>query len=237
MTAPDRQPTDAPLERRHRLEAATELSAAIAHELRMPLTGIASAAQLLRYRAHEDPVLERNVGRILREVERLNRVASTLLDYGSPQPPRLAPGDPDAVWDAVLDDHRGLLESRALAVTRTRATPPARCALDAAQLAQALGNVLTHAIDAAPEASDLALTSEVLPDGTWRCRLRRGGPPLAPDALARAFELFAPAGPGGAGVALALAERRVEALGGTVTLASDAAHGTVATVTLPPARA
>ena len=245
MPDSDRQPPDvAPdaaraqrLERQHRREGAAELSAAVAHELRMPLTGISSAAQLLRFRAHEDPVMEKNVGRILREVERLNRVANALLDYGSPEPLRLAPGDPDAVWSDVLDANRGPLESRALLVTRTRADPPARCALDAAQLAQAFANMLANAIDAAPEASDLALTSETLPDGAWRCRLRNGGAPIAPDALPRIFEIFVAARPGGAGIGLALCQRIVEAHDGTIAIDSDAASGTTATVSLPPARA
>ena len=52
------------------------LARAIAHEIRTPLAGISSAAQLLRFRATEDPVVERNVGRIMRETERLARIAA-----------------------------------------------------------------------------------------------------------------------------------------------------------------
>jgi signal transduction histidine kinase len=141
------------------------------------------------------------------------------------------------VWDAVLDGSRGQLESRALVVARTRATPPARCALDATQLAQAFGNVLANAIDAAPEASDLTLASETLADGSWRCHLRNGGPPIPPDALSRVFELFVPARPGGDGIGLALSQRIVESHDGTITIDSAAGSGTTVTVTLPPARA
>ncbi|HEU4629974.1 MAG TPA: HAMP domain-containing sensor histidine kinase [Gemmatimonadaceae bacterium] len=224
------------LTHRQRQDAAAALAAGAAHELRTPLTGIASAAQLLRFRAREDPVVEKNVGRILREVERLSRVATVLLEYGRPEPVRLAPGDPEAVWDAVLAAHRGQLESRALAVARTRAQPPARCALDATQLGQAFATLLGAAIDAAPEASDLALHGETLPDGTWRCRLHRAGPPIPADALPHVFQLFAPAAPGGSGIGLALCQRVVEAHDGTIGLASDAAQGTTVTVTLPPAR-
>src|SRR5829696_1819674 len=115
------------VEQKRRLEAIGEVSAGVAHELRNPLFGISSAAQLLRFRTREDPVVEKNVGRILREVERLNRMVTALLEFGRPNPLRLAPGDPDAVWDEVLDTHRGRLESRALHLRRTRAETPARC--------------------------------------------------------------------------------------------------------------
>src|SRR5215210_3259089 len=104
------------------LEAIGEVSAGVAHELRNPLFGISSAAQLLRFRVKDDPVVEKNVGRILREVERLNGMLTSLLEFGRPRPPRLERADPDAVWDDVLEGERGLLESRAILLERTRAT-------------------------------------------------------------------------------------------------------------------
>src|SRR4029079_19202894 len=78
------------LTQRRRLEAIGEISSGIARELRNPLFGISSAAQLLRFRVRDDPVVERNVGRILREVERLNGVVTSLLEYGQPEPMRMA---------------------------------------------------------------------------------------------------------------------------------------------------
>jgi len=221
------------VERARRHEAVGEVAAGIAHEVRNPLLGISSAAQLLRFRAQQDPVVEKNVGRILREVERLNRLVTALLDYGRPEPAQLAPGDPDLVWDEVLETNRGLLESRSLALARTRATPPARCAIDAAQLAQLLAHVLGNAADAAPPATDLTLTTTRLPTGAWRCRLHNGGAPIPPDLLPRIFELFVAARPGGTGIGLAICRRIAEAHHGTIALASSTERGTVVTIELP----
>jgi signal transduction histidine kinase len=197
------------------------------------LFGISSAAQLLRFRIREDPVVEKNVGRILREVERLNSMVTALLEYGRPTPVRLRPSDPDAVWDDVLELHRGQLESKALGLARWRATPAARCPLDAEQLAQVFANILINAIDAAPEGSDLALTSVALPGGAWRCRLHNGGPAIPADVLPHVFELFYSTKPGGTGIGLALCQRIVEEHGGTVTIESSEERGTTALVTLP----
>ncbi|HEX6057517.1 MAG TPA: ATP-binding protein [Gemmatimonadaceae bacterium] len=226
---------DAHAEQRRRLEAVGELSAGIAHELRNPLLGISSAAQLLRFRAREDPVVEKNVGRILREVERLNRTVTALLEYGRTDPLRLAPGDPDVVWDTVIEEHRGQLESRSLHLERVRATRPAACPIDAEQLAKALHGALVSAIDAAPTASDLRLDSEILGDGGWRCRLHDSGAAIPADVLPRVFELFFAARPGGAGIGLALCRRIVEEHRGTVGVESAADRGTTVTITLPPA--
>jgi len=223
------------VEQKRRLEAIGEVAAGVAHELRNPLFGISSSAQLLRFRAREDPVVEKNVGRILREVERLNRMVTALLEYGRPSASRLTPGDPDAAWDEVLDSYRGRLESRSLSLTRVRATPPARCAYDPEQLAQVYVNILVNAIDAAPEASDLTLASAVLPNGAWRCRLTNGGPAIPPEALARVFEIFYSSKPGGTGIGLALCQRIIEEHRGTIALESAPECGTTVVITLPPA--
>jgi signal transduction histidine kinase len=221
------------VEHKRRLEAIGEVAAGVAHELRNPLSGISSAAQLLRFRVREDPVIERNVGRILREVERLNRMVTALLEYGRPDAVHLAPGDPDAVWDDVLEAQRGLLESRALVIHRTRAEHRVRCAIDAEQLGQLFVNLLVNAADAAPEASDLTLASFALPGGGWKCRLHNGGPAIPPEALARAFEIFFSSKPGGTRIGLALCQRIVDEHGGTIAIESASEKGTAVTVMLP----
>jgi signal transduction histidine kinase len=221
------------LTRRRRLEAIGEISAGIARELRNPLFGISSAAQLLRFRVRDDPVIERNVGRILREVERLNGVVSSLLEYGRPEPMHVSAADPDAVWHSVLTAKRGLLESRALVMRHRPAEPRASCDIDIEQIGQAFANVLSNAVDAAPEGSDLTLTSVTLPNGGWRCHLHNDGPPISPELLPRVFELFFSTKPGGAGVGLALCQRILDDHGGSIQLESMADSGTTATINLP----
>jgi signal transduction histidine kinase len=220
-------------ERRRRHDTVGEVAAAVARELQTPVHGISSAAQLLRFRVHDDPVLERNLGRIVREVERLNRLVAELLDFGRPTLPRLATRDPDAVWDGVLESARGPLESKSLLVQRERAHPAAHCRLDAELLAQAFRHVLANAIDAAPDASDLTLASATQPDGSWRCTLRNAGAPLADETRDRAFDVFYTTKPGGIGLGLALCQRIVDLHGGSIVLENAQPEGVVLTITLP----
>jgi len=221
---------------RDRAKASQRVATAIAHELRNPVFAIASAAQLLRYRVSDDPLVDRNVGRILREAERLNVLVSALLEYGRPAPVLLAPADPDDIWTDVIAAQRGRLESKALLLRHTPAAPRARCELDVEQLAHACANVLENAIEAAPEGSDLSIDSTIGTDGVWQCRVHNDGPAVPAELLPHVFEPLVTSKPGHVGIGLAVAQRIIGEHGGTVALDSSQNLGTTLTIVVPAAR-
>jgi signal transduction histidine kinase len=225
------------VEQKRRLEAIGEVAAGVAHELRNPLFGISSAAQLLQFRAREDPVVEKNVGRILREVERLNRMVTSLLEFGRPNAAHLRPVDPEQVWDDILDGERGRLEHKQLTLRRTRCEPTTRCLIDAEQFGQVCRNVLVNACDAAPDGSELILLAHPSPLGGWRSRLTNGGPAIPPDVLPHVFEFFYSTKAGGSGIGLALCQRIMDEHMGTILIDSAPDLGTTVTLTLPPSAA
>lgn len=221
---------------RARVKAAQDAAAGIAHELRNPIFAIASAAQLLRYRLGDDPVVEKNLGRILRESERLNAIIGALLDFGRPAPLHLAPGDPDETWLEVLHASRGILESRAIVVQHAPSDPRARCDIDADQLAQAFTHLLDNAIDAAPEGADVTLLSGTSADAVWECTLDNPGGAVDAEILARAFEPLSSTKPGHAGIGLATARRIITEHGGDIQLRALSSGGASVAVRLPVTR-
>ncbi len=221
------------VEQKRRLEAIGEVAAGVAHELRNPLFGISAAAQLLRAQGRDDAAVERNVERMLREVDRLNAMLSSLLVYGRPQPLRLSDGDPDDVWDDVIESNRARLDDAGLTVIRARTSAAVRLPFDPAQFRQVCLNVIGNAIDAAPRASAITLQSSVLPNGAWRCRIQNGGTPIPPEALPRVFEIFYSLKGGGTGIGLALCQRIIEEHLGTISIESQAELGTAVTIVLP----
>lgn len=210
--------------------AIQDVAAGLAHELRNPVFSIGSAAQLLRYRVGDDPVIESNVGRILREVERLNALVSALLEYGRPAPLNMAEGNPDQAWEKAIAGQRGAMEGKGLKLER-RGDHAARRHIDEEQLSHAFANFFTNAIEAAPPHSTLVLTTMPESDGGWRCVLTNAGAPIAADFLPHACDLLTTTKPGHAGIGLPVAQRIIAAHGGTVDLSSDAS-GTSVTVVL-----
>src|ERR1041384_2102984 len=130
---------------RERVHAMEALAAIIAHALRGGVMGGPAAARLLRYSVPQDPVAEKSLGRILQEAERLSALHDALTEYATELPPRLGPGDPDAVWVAVLRPMRGAVEAKGVQVTHAAASR-ASVRLDGDQLARSFERALHHAL-------------------------------------------------------------------------------------------
>lgn len=155
---------------RERVQAMESLAAVIAHELRAGVLGVTSAAQLLRYSVPSDPVAEKSLGRILLEAERLSALHEALSEYATELPPRLSPGDPDALWRGVTRAVRGALEAKSVAVTHSAADPPASVPLDAEQLGRAFERTMYHALSRVQSGAGLDAVSSA-DDQWWTCTI------------------------------------------------------------------
>ena len=75
--------------RSERLAALGRMVAGMAHEIRNPLNAIRGFSQHLKSRFAPESVEMRSVDTIIREVDRLNRVITELLDFSKPRDPEL----------------------------------------------------------------------------------------------------------------------------------------------------
>lgn len=220
---------------KRRLDAISDASAAIAHELRNPILGISSAVQLLRFRSRDDPVVERNVGRILREVEKLNGMVNDLVEYARPRPLVLEAGDPATVWDRVIEGNRGLVESGGLQFRRTR-EGSARVMFDPERLGHAFLAVLALAAEGAQPGSTLAMHSRVLSGDTWHCTLHSDGWTIPAEEMTRMFDILHSSRKTGRTIGLALCRRILDQHGGGIALTSVPGEGTTISISLPLAQ-
>lgn len=235
------------LKERDRLAALGEMAAGLAHEIRNPLGAIKSAAQYLdpgRMKGDEGEFLQV----IVDEVDRLNHVVTTFLDYARPFRGTFAPFD---LNDAL---------TKTVKLLRAREIPPdvrVRLALsrnlprvmgDAEHIRQVILNLILNAVQAMDSKGRLVISTRAsragvestLHDGTGRegmveMRIKDSGPGIPPDVLKSIFIPFFTTKDKGTGLGLAICQRIVQSHGGVVEVRNRRGRGAEFTVKLPVA--
>ena len=233
--SPSRRPT--PTSPRERVKVSQDIAAALAHELRDPVYGITSAAQLLRYRITDDPVVEKNIGRIMREAERLNAL---VCDTARIRPPRAGSARAGESRRRVGRGPGRVTAARSRAKHSSPDTrPPSRahvCDVDRrASSARRFSNALVNAIEAAPEGTDLAIAVLDAPTAAGSRPSETTDRPSRRKSSPQAFEPLVSTKAGHPGIGLAIAHRVICDHGGSIALDSAQGIGTTLTFSFPPA--
>ena len=221
-----------------RLRAASEFVANAAHELRTPLAAIVSGIEVLAAGAKDIPAeRDRFLAHVAREADRLTRLSSALLQLARLQSGVEAPRTEVIPLAPVLAGVAGGLRPAEGVRVSVRCPTAAAAIASRGLLEQALTSVAGNAARYT-DAGRITL-SVAQPNGRVRIRVRDTGRGMAPEAVQRASERFYrgdPAGPTGFGLGLAIARESVEAMGGSLVLASDVGQGTTVDIVLPAAR-
>jgi two-component system sensor histidine kinase HydH len=143
------------LRRHERLATLGQLSAGVAHEIRNPLAGIGTSAQVLLRRFEPRDERARFVKVILDEVARLDRLVTNLLHYARPRTPQLKPGRlADCVRRVIELSGESFAQSGVQ--TRVEASPGLSPVwIDVDLVVQVLLNVTLNAVQAMPRGGTL----------------------------------------------------------------------------------
>ncbi len=204
-----------------RLAAIGEMTAAISHNIRNPLSGIRSAAQLLERRAEGE---ERRLARgIVESVDRLERWIRHLLrmDETMPGTEFLVPLALRDVVERAIRAVSPVAAGRNVKVGFDPADPAARVNGDAGLLEQAVVAVLTNAIEASPPGGKVTVglrPTDFLQRPAWEVLVRDEGPGIADELASRVFDPYFSTKQTGFGLGLASAMRIVRRHHGTITL-------------------
>jgi len=217
----------------------------VSHELRTPLNAVLGFAQLLELdQAHPlAPTQRRQVGLIREAGSHLLEMIGDLLDVSLVDAGRLPLQSRALPLAPLLAQCVALVQPQAEAAAVVIAPPccPETLAVqaDATRLKQVLLNLLSNAVKYNRPGGQVRLSVRVGADGLAGMEVLDTGLGIAPEHLSRLFEPFNRLGREhgpvpGVGLGLALSQRLVEAMGGTLGATSDAT-GTRFLVRLPMA--
>jgi two-component system, NtrC family, sensor histidine kinase HydH len=234
------------MQERDRLAVLGQMAAGLAHEIKNPLGAIKGAAQLLgdaRSAEQLGPADREFLGIILEEVERLDRVVGSVLDYARPSKADVGSVDANVVVRGTLK----LLASDRAEVSDARTDLDAelpRVRADAEQLRQVLINLIRNAVQAMGASGTVYVSTrtrqERQPLGrdptTWvEIAVRDEGPGIAPHVMKNLFVPFVTTKDRGTGLGLAISQRVVAEMGGRIDVTSRTGRGSTFTVLLPAA--
>jgi two-component system sensor histidine kinase PilS (NtrC family) len=220
---------------KERMAALGRLSAAIAHEIRQPLTSMTGALkELARFAPLEDDD-KKLVQIVSRESQRLNQIITEFLNYSREK--SYAFTDVDVL--SLMEETLVLIERNAVAsgnvrIERHFAQRPLRARADRDAIKQVFWNLCNNALRAMPNGGVLSVRAEAA-QGSIQISIHDTGPGLEPGAAARIFEPFQSGFPGGTGLGLAIVYQILQAHRGRIHVETRPGSGAEFVVDLPAA--
>src|SRR5882724_257313 len=217
----------------HRLAAAGRLVSGVGHEVKNPINAIVVHLEVLRQKLKEiDPDARRHMDVIGSEIQRLDRVVQTLVDFTRPVELRLHDIDLRKLVDDVALLAAPAAEKHNVRIERQASSETLPVRIDADLVKQAVLNIVLNGVQAMPEGGSLRIATKREGDGAL-ITVRDQGPGIPPDIQDKIFNLYFTTKTGGTGIGLAMAYRVVQLHHGSVEFTSAAGAGTTFSMRLP----
>jgi signal transduction histidine kinase len=230
---------EADLARVNRVNLMGELAAALAHEIKQPITAsVTSANALLRWLAHDPPDLDRARAAASRIEEDANRAANVIDSLRSFY--RTGTPTDRQVIDVkeIIEQMSGLLRSEAnrhtIAICSEVESDTPNILANPVQLQQVFMNLMLNAIEAMKDTGGtLTIRSRIDPENRLFVSISDTGIGLPAGSAEQVFEPFHTTKPQGTGMGLTITRSIVESYGGRVWATANQGVGATFHFTLP----
>jgi two-component system sensor histidine kinase PilS (NtrC family) len=211
-----------------RLAAVGRLAAAIAHEIRNPLTSIAGSASMLSAAPEMSEEHRKLLEIVTRESQRLNNIISDFLAYSRGKQYHFDRVDllPLVEDTLTLMQHRMTAENTGISIERHFAVGEAWVLADGDKIKQVFWNFCENAVRAMPNGGTFTVGIEPL-GADWQLSFADSGTGMSPQQIEKIFEPFQSTFEGGTGLGLAIVYQIVQAHEGKVWARSRQGQGTV----------
>jgi two-component system sensor histidine kinase PilS (NtrC family) len=210
-----------------RLAAVGRLAAAIAHEIRNPLTSIAGSVSMLSGIPEMSEEHRNLLAIVTRESQRLNGIITDFLAYSRGKQYHFEKTDLVRLVEDTLTlmRHRMTAENIAITIESAFAVPQAWVLADGDKLKQVFWNFAENAVRAMRNGGTLKVGIDRLGDD-WQVSFADTGTGMTPQQTEKIFEPFQSNFEGGTGLGLAVVYQIVQAHEGKVWARSKQGQGT-----------
>ncbi len=216
-----------------RLSAIGRLTSGVAHEVKNPINAIVLHLEVLREKLQQaDPAARRHMDVIGNEIQRLDRVVGTLVDFTRPVELRLADVDLRRTVDEVTMLAAPQASKHNVTIARDEAPVSLPVKVDADLVKQALLNIVINGIQAMPEGGTLAIAATRENDEV-QVEIRDQGPGIPAEIQDKVFNLYFTTKKSGSGIGLAMTYRVMQLHNGSVQFESAAGKGTTFRLRFP----
>jgi PAS domain S-box-containing protein len=214
------------IELSRRLAAIGRLTSGVAHEVKNPINAIVVHLEVLRQKMKEiDPDTKRHVDVISSEIQRLDRVVQTLVDFTRPVDLRLSEMDLRKIIEDVVILASPAAERAKVAIEREPSPEPLPVRIDSDLVKQAILNIVLNGVQAMPDGGTLRIAGKREGDGAT-IMVRDQGAGIPENIRDKIFNLYFTTKSGGSGIGLAMAYRVVQLHHGSLEFTSIVEHGT-----------
>ena len=214
------------IELSRRLAAIGRLTSGVAHEVKNPINAIVVHLEVLRQKMKEiDPDTKRHVDVIGSEIQRLDRVVQTLVDFTRPVELRLSDMDLRKVVEDVVLLASPAAERHKVVMEREASQEALPVRIDADLVKQAILNIVLNGVQAMPDGGTLRLAGKREGDFAT-IMVRDQGAGIPENIRDKIFNLYFTTKSGGSGIGLAMAYRVVQLHHGSLEFTSIIDHGT-----------
>jgi signal transduction histidine kinase len=222
------------LEESRRLATLGQFAAAIAHDIRTPLTSVQMNVQILRGKSDLPPDDMEYFDIALAELKRLNGHISEILDYAKPVQLHTGPADLRDIADDAARKLEPLMNERDLTLSMEHPAELPASLCDPQRIEQVLWNLLDNAARATERGGMITLRTR-RDGGRVAVEVADTGRGIETADLPRIFDPFFTTRADGTGLGLAICQKLVRAHAGEIQVRSAPERGTTFTVLLPAA--
>ncbi len=222
------------VERSTRLASIGRLAAGVAHEIRNPLSSIKGFATYFGERYKDIPEDKNTAQIMVREVERLNRVITQLLDFARPVDIKKEVLD----IKTVINHSTKMIERNAsernirIKVDISPGIP--HISFDADRMNQVFLNLFLNSIEAMENGGELSVKAEFDTDmDTVKITVSDTGKGISPNDIGSIFDPYFTTKQSGTGLGLAIVHRIIESHNGEIKVESSPETGTHVIIILP----